>query len=62
MDTYGALGDDETLRRYGFVARANTHGGGAEVTLRELVAAAAKARFVVQGTYGDGDGSGGGRE
>jgi SET domain-containing protein 6 len=53
FNTYGALGDDELLRRYGFVARANPHGGGAEVTLRELVAAAAKARFVVQGTYDD---------
>jgi len=62
FNTYGALGDDETLRRYGFVARANTHGGGAEVTLRELVAAAAKARFVVQGTYDDEDGSEGGSE
>ena len=53
FNTYGALGDDELLRRYGFVARSNPHGGGAEVTLRELVAAAAKARFVVQGTYDD---------
>ena len=54
FNTYGALGDDETLRRYGFVGpkrNANAHGGGAEVTLREVVAAAAKARFVVQGTY-----------
>ena len=62
FNTYGALGDDETLRRYGFVGDANPHGGGAEVTLREVVAAAAKARFVVQGTYDDGDVSDDGSE
>ena len=29
FNTYGALGDDELLRRYGFVMRCNPHGGGA---------------------------------
>jgi SET domain-containing protein 6 len=44
FNTYGALGDDELLRRYGFVMRRNPHGGGAEVTLREVVEAARLAR------------------
>ena len=44
FNTYGALGDDELLRRYGFVMRCNPHGGGAEVTLREVVEAARRAR------------------
>ena len=40
FNTYGALGDEELLRRYGFVMRRNPHGGGAEVDARELLAAA----------------------
>lgn len=53
-NSYGALGDDELLRRYGFVLGVdNPHGGNAEVTLREIVAAAATARFVVEDSYED---------
>ena len=40
FNTYGALGDEELLRRYGFVMRRNPHGGGAEVDAREVLAAA----------------------
>jgi N-lysine methyltransferase SETD6 len=53
FNTYGALGDDELLRRYGFVSPHNPHGGNAEVSLREVVAAAATARFVVEDSYED---------
>lgn len=45
FNTYGAAGDSELLRRYGFVMRRNPHGGGAEVGVRELMGAAATARF-----------------
>jgi SET domain-containing protein 6 len=38
----------ELLRRYGFVLRRNPHGGGAEVGVREVMAAAAVARFTAE--------------
>ena len=45
FNTYGAAGDAELLRRYGFVVRRNPHGGGAEVSTAECLAAAEFARF-----------------
>ena len=45
FNTYGAAGDSELLRRYGFVMRRNPHGGGSTVGVRELMAAAAMARY-----------------
>ena len=45
FNTYGAAGDAELLRRYGFVMRRNPHGGGVEVSTAECLAAAEFARF-----------------
>ena len=45
FNTYGAAGDAELLRRYGFVVRRNPHGGGAEVSTAECLAAAEFSRF-----------------
>ena len=45
FNTYGAAGDAELLRRYGFVVRRNPHGGGAEVSTAECLTAAEFARF-----------------
>ena len=45
FNTYGAAGDAELLRRYGFVMRRNPHGGGVEVSAEECLAAAEFSRF-----------------
>ena len=45
---HAALGGGELLRRYGLVLRRNPHGGGAEVGVREVMAAAAVARFTAE--------------